>query len=397
MGTHPEGHSFEVFSKSYLFHGLASQNIEYFYSLSREVSLEAGDYLIREGEVGRDLYILIEGELSITKQEPQTHELLLVGKVLPGETVGEIALLDRGARAASVTAVCKSKVRCLLFEELQRSVKQNPEYASVFFHIAENTAQRLRHTNDIALSELRGKLSEFQMRTNLGLFFIAIVTITTLFIYSFSWLRYFLRVVPNTSLVSIPLTLAMGSSFYFLVKRFKLPWNELGITTKNLWRGLKEGFLFALVGVLIGAGLKLLMLHFHWYLQKRPFFDPFAMIANKQDQNWGYWSVVSSVYVLFFVPIQELFTRGGLQGILERFLTNKHRVGVSIFVSNLIFSSIHVMFSVYLGLIVLFAGIGFGWLYSRTHNLYGCILAHAILGVVGFNVLGMVGFLFKLH
>lgn len=60
----------------------------------------------------------------------------------------------------------------------------------------------------------------------------------------------------------------------------------------------------------------------------------------------------------------------------------------AIFLSNLIFSTMHLFMSVNLALLIFLAGIYFGWLYSRTRNLLGVTLAHALLGAWWFWIIG---------
>ena len=67
--------------------------------IMEEVALDAGDTLIREGEPGDCLYIVVDGELSV---HSAGHTLM---RLTPGKIVGELALLDPAPRSASVTAI----------------------------------------------------------------------------------------------------------------------------------------------------------------------------------------------------------------------------------------------------------------------------------------------------
>jgi membrane protease YdiL (CAAX protease family) len=88
-------------------------------------------------------------------------------------------------------------------------------------------------------------------------------------------------------------------------------------------------------------------------------------------------------------PLQELIVRGGLQGPLEVFLTEKNSTIKAIIVSNLMFATVHLFLGMDIAILVFFAGLYFGWLYSRHHTLIGVILAHGILGTWATMIIGL--------
>ena len=65
-----------------------------------------GDTLIRQGEFGHSMYVLVRGQVTIhaTDDKGDTHQVATLGK--PGDFFGEVALLGRGARMATV--ICAS-------------------------------------------------------------------------------------------------------------------------------------------------------------------------------------------------------------------------------------------------------------------------------------------------
>jgi CRP-like cAMP-binding protein len=81
-----------------LFEGLSKKQLSQVSSLMTTVDIAAGGVLARQGEIGREFVILIEGEV----------EVACDGDVIavrgPGEFIGEIALIDERPRTATVTA-----------------------------------------------------------------------------------------------------------------------------------------------------------------------------------------------------------------------------------------------------------------------------------------------------
>ncbi len=79
-------------------------------SLFEEVEYANGSVLIREGAIGREAFVIVEGEVAVTLG---SKTLAILG---PGEVVGEMALMDGGPRSATVTAV--TDVRTLVASRL---------------------------------------------------------------------------------------------------------------------------------------------------------------------------------------------------------------------------------------------------------------------------------------
>lgn len=82
---------------------------------------EPGDMIIRNGEPGDRFYIIAEGRARAAKDGKQLREMGA------GESFGEIALLRRIPRTATVTALSRLEVRTLAREEFLAAVTGNPE------------------------------------------------------------------------------------------------------------------------------------------------------------------------------------------------------------------------------------------------------------------------------
>jgi len=74
--------------------------------------LAAGETLVRQGEAGVELYLLLDGVLTVAVDGR------LVAEVAPGAVVGERALLEGGRRTATLTAATPSKVAVVSLERI---------------------------------------------------------------------------------------------------------------------------------------------------------------------------------------------------------------------------------------------------------------------------------------
>lgn len=386
----------ELFSKSPIFQGLTKEEIETLFQSATPLTIEKGNYLIREGDLSNEIFIVLAGSLEVTKYDTASKRSHVIDILGPGDTVGEIAFLDHGPRTASVQGLETTRLFSISVDEIQKIVEKDRNLQRIYSHLCETISRRLRHTNDLAIKALRSQMEEAELRARMGTFLVGIITALSIFTYILSGLQYLLTVVSNSTVITLPLTLGAGVFIFLMIHYFDMPLSEFGVTKTNWKQSFCEGFFITLpFSLLFGIIVKWLLIQYVPEFYTRSLFDPFALIHHPQDKTWPYWIGLNSVYVFIIIPVQELLCRGGLQGLLEKFLTGKHRLFLSIIMSNLIFSSIHVYFSPYVAMAVFILGCYVGVLYARTHNLLGCWIAHSLVGLVTLSILGIVGAIFE--
>lgn len=111
-----------------------------------------GEEVCREGEAEPALFIIAQGSVAIMKHDAEDREKLLA-KLGPGQTIGEMALLDGQPRSA--TAVAAEDLVLLVFTraELDRLVEAKPRLGvKLLWKLARFLSQRLRQTSG-ALAE----------------------------------------------------------------------------------------------------------------------------------------------------------------------------------------------------------------------------------------------------
>ena len=89
-------------------------------SLITEVHMPAGKVLTREGEPGLEFMIVVEGEATVSRDG---HDVATVG---PGSFIGEMALLDKGPRTATVTAQNDMDLFVLTIGEFFSLLRESP-------------------------------------------------------------------------------------------------------------------------------------------------------------------------------------------------------------------------------------------------------------------------------
>ena len=115
---------------------------------------EPGVEIIREGDGGDFMLMVIEGKVEVHKRDRwNTQQLLAV--VEAGRTLGEMSMIDGEARFATCIAVETTLVAVLDRENLARIIVEQPLLgAKILMELVLMLSQRLRATSDRLLGML---------------------------------------------------------------------------------------------------------------------------------------------------------------------------------------------------------------------------------------------------
>ena len=109
-----------------LLSGLADDLLERLADQIREVHVRAGDWIMREGEAAKSLFIVRAGRLEVMAEGPPES---LIQVLRRGDVVGELALLREGARCASVRALHDSELLELGRGPFEALIQEAPSFA----------------------------------------------------------------------------------------------------------------------------------------------------------------------------------------------------------------------------------------------------------------------------
>lgn len=103
-------------------------------------TLSAGQTLFKEGEPGELMYVLMSG----------TAEIIVNGRVVEtaeaGAIIGEMGMIDEGARSATVVAKSECQFLPIDRKRFNFLIQQTPHFA---LHVMRVIADRLRRTDAI--------------------------------------------------------------------------------------------------------------------------------------------------------------------------------------------------------------------------------------------------------
>jgi hypothetical protein len=125
----------EVIERVPLFANMSPRDIEGIAVLFKERRFAAGETITKEGAGGAAFFVIESGQATVSIGGQQRAELS------DGDYFGEIALIDEGARSATVTASTELVCYGLTYWEFRPLVQQN---ATIAWNLLQTLAKRLR-------------------------------------------------------------------------------------------------------------------------------------------------------------------------------------------------------------------------------------------------------------
>ena len=104
-----------------LFGRCSKKELEQIASLADEIDLPRGKELTKEGEPGREFFVLVTGTASVHRKGRKVNEMR------DGDFFGEIALLSGAPRTATVTATSPVRALVVTDRDFRRLLKSTPD------------------------------------------------------------------------------------------------------------------------------------------------------------------------------------------------------------------------------------------------------------------------------
>ncbi|HSL45179.1 MAG TPA: MFS transporter [Anaerolineales bacterium] len=113
------------FKRVPLFVNLSPGDLKQIAAIAQEESFSDGTTILREGEVGDVMFIILSGEVRVisTKDQQQVE----IARRKPGEIVGEMAILSKEPRSATLTAVGNVRTLCIDQKSFEALLRDRPD------------------------------------------------------------------------------------------------------------------------------------------------------------------------------------------------------------------------------------------------------------------------------
>jgi len=138
----------EVIKGSPLFRNMSQWQIKKIVLMAHTQAEPRDSAIIRQGDKGRTMYMLLEGNARVEHRNP-SGERVVLQDLGPGDVFGEIALVNEVERTADVVAMTDAKVLSIDWDSLERINRIFPRISSKFFlNISRILGRRLALAND---------------------------------------------------------------------------------------------------------------------------------------------------------------------------------------------------------------------------------------------------------
>lgn len=124
----------DLIRKVPLFSRLSKTELKDLAMLADEIDLRDGKEMTREGASGREFFVLLEGTADVKKNGRKINSLG------PGDFFGEIALVSREPRTATVTATSPVRTLVITDRSFRRLLEDSPQVKT---KVMEAMAKRL--------------------------------------------------------------------------------------------------------------------------------------------------------------------------------------------------------------------------------------------------------------
>ncbi len=136
----------DLLKETALFSGLSDDELGAVVNLCVERSFPAGSIVIRQGDVGDEMFIIQEGQIEIVVvgSRPELRVVVL-GK---GQILGEMSLLDMGFRSATARTAMAATLQVIKQADFTALCEQDYRIGyAVMRNLAADLSFKLRHRN----------------------------------------------------------------------------------------------------------------------------------------------------------------------------------------------------------------------------------------------------------
>lgn len=141
-------HLFESLKKNKLFTGIGEELINEVAQNSIIENFKPGDIILREGEYGDKVCLIMRGRVKVVKLADSKGKILM--ELSEGDFFGEMSLIDLRPRSASVVALTDCEVISIPANYFDKLIHLQPQ---LIINIAKTLSERLRTSNDKILRD----------------------------------------------------------------------------------------------------------------------------------------------------------------------------------------------------------------------------------------------------
>ncbi len=151
-------------TKESIFADLTRRELDGVLSLAVRKKLRARQVVLRKGDPAMQIYVIVAGRLKAitTGGDGRQAALSIMG---PGEVFGEVAVLDRQPRSATITALESCELLIIQRNDFFRYLRKSPQVAIKLLEVLAGRLRRLSvRVEDSTFLDLPGRLAKQLLR-----------------------------------------------------------------------------------------------------------------------------------------------------------------------------------------------------------------------------------------
>ncbi|MGI9385645.1 MAG: Crp/Fnr family transcriptional regulator [Methyloligellaceae bacterium] len=133
-----------ILASDRLFQGLPEASLDRLAALVRPRRVPTEKIVYREGDTANGCYVIIDGTLKVSRFAPDGDEIFLA-VVGGGDVIGEMALVDRMPRSATVTTLRDCELGHVALNDFEKLAVADQE---IYRHLSRALSTRLRASNE---------------------------------------------------------------------------------------------------------------------------------------------------------------------------------------------------------------------------------------------------------
>jgi len=150
---------FDLVGQSHFFAEFEREDIDLLAGYMRVYSAQSGQAIIREGDEGDFMLLIISGAVDIFKNNAQSDRQLMTSAG-PGMTLAEMSMIDGEPRFATCIATDTTVLAVLTRDAMANIILENPSLGSkLLIKLVTMLSQRLRQTSARLLQYMERPLS----------------------------------------------------------------------------------------------------------------------------------------------------------------------------------------------------------------------------------------------
>lgn len=140
--------STDSLAKLPIFHGMSEAERDEALAMGKHVEVQAGEHIITQGKLMRNLWFILEGECQVTRRTESGCQLNLA-ELGPNSQFGEMSFFHEAPHSADVIALTDTKLVRLSREDYDKLLASgNPIAFKLAMNSLQQLAERLRRTDE---------------------------------------------------------------------------------------------------------------------------------------------------------------------------------------------------------------------------------------------------------